>query len=108
MGCEPREVTTFERDADGQVVRAVTVREPEWTDQDRGWVLALLAEQADTCGGCGQPVSECFDPKTMREWQAVERQCQACRVVEAQHEANAEASTRRRGLRVGVRRIAAQ
>ncbi len=32
--------------------------EPEWTDEDRSWALALIQHEDDTCHGCGQPLSE--------------------------------------------------
>jgi hypothetical protein len=104
MGRRVREVTTYERDNDGRIIRSTAVRDAEWTDEDRGWVLALLAEEADTCPGCGQPNSVCRDPKTMYEWRAVQVQCQACRMIETQRESDAD-GPKRRGIYTGVRRI---
>lgn len=57
-GREPRQVTTYTYDEGGRVVRSVTVREPEWTKQDLAEASALLQVEADTCRGCGQPMSE--------------------------------------------------
>lgn len=31
---------------------------PKWTDEDRGYSLALLAYEASLCEGCGLPLSE--------------------------------------------------
>lgn len=60
-GWEPASETTYEYDPDGQLVRAVTVTEPEWDTGDRKWALALLELEADTCGGCGGPLTETTD-----------------------------------------------
>lgn len=35
------------------------------------------------CGGCGNPLDECRDPKTARTWQVIDETCQACLVGEA-------------------------
>jgi len=82
----------------------VTVREPRWTDDDRGWALALLAEEAGMCpGGCGQPAEVSHDPKTARTWQVHTATCQACLVRDAQMESDAKESAGR-GKLYGVRR----
>lgn len=37
----------------------MTVREPEWTDQDRAEILALRVYEDSLCpNGCGQPLEE--------------------------------------------------
>lgn len=41
----------------------MTVREPEWTEQDLAEAMALLKVEADTCQGCGEPRSETTSPK---------------------------------------------
>lgn len=81
------------------------MREPEWTDEDRGWVLALLAEQRDTCQGCGYPLEECRDPASMHQWRIVQDQCEACRMLDMQRDIDAESTTKRRGMHTGVIRI---
>ena len=52
-GWEPSRVTTVERDDDGRIVRTVTVTEPEWDDEERGWMQALDELDGQTCSGCG-------------------------------------------------------
>lgn len=52
-GWEPRTVTTVERDQDGRVSRTVAVREVEWDDEQRAWMLALAEVEAQECPGCG-------------------------------------------------------
>lgn len=85
-------------------MRAVTRREPEWTDEDRGLVLALLAERDETCPGCRQPMDECRDPKTAGSWSPVQQVCQACVVQEAASDNAGEGGKRQRGLYLGVTR----
>jgi len=83
------------------MVRSVTTREPEWTDKDRAWLLAYLAEQDETCKGCGNPLDECRDPKTAGRWRVVHQTCEACRVAEADADNQAEAARaggKQRGL----------
>lgn len=57
--------------------------EPEWSELDRGLVLALLAERAETCKMCGHPMSVCRDPKTAGTWLVTEEICQPSRVAQA-------------------------
>ena len=32
--------------------------EPLWLEDDRAWAIALLQVEAETCRGCGHPLSE--------------------------------------------------
>jgi hypothetical protein len=41
------------------LVRAVTTREPRWTEQDRAEVIALATWRAGLCPKCGQPIDVC-------------------------------------------------
>lgn len=86
-----------------QLVRSVTTTEPEWTDADRGLVLALLEERRDACPMCGHPMSECRDPHTAGTWQVSEEICQPSRVAQAAQE-NANEKKRRRGVVMKTRR----
>lgn len=56
-GREPVEVTEYERDTDGLIVRATTTREPEWTEQDTIEMLALTEYRDSLCDCCGLPQS---------------------------------------------------
>lgn len=105
LGKPVRETTTYVYD-DGRVVSSTTVRDPAWTDEDRGWLLALIGEEADTCSGCGHPASETRDPALMYQWRLVERKCWACVVLEADADARAESKTKDRGLKTGIARHA--
>jgi MinD superfamily P-loop ATPase len=74
-----------------------------WDDTDRGLVLALLEERAETCSSCGHPTSVCRDHNTAGHWDVVEDTCEASRVAEAVMENNVKAEVKRRGLIVSTR-----
>lgn len=63
MGWEPGEVTSFEYDDEGRVVRAVTVREPEFSDWDRAALLADRARDLAPRSRTGILMSEAIDRK---------------------------------------------
>ena len=81
----------------------VTVTESVWTEHDRALLIALLAEQRETCPSCGHPMSLCRDPRTAGRWQVVTSICEATRVREAQAHNLAEAKRPTRGLHLGAR-----
>lgn len=59
LGREPREITRHYYNKKGQVVRSVTVKEAEWTDEDLALHTAHVQEQAGRCPGvCGLPLDE--------------------------------------------------
>lgn len=88
--------TTYEYDEQGRLVEALTAAESQWTDADRGLLLALLAERRETCSECGHPMSLCRDPSTAGRWQVMENVCQATRVAQAVAEDVAQG--KRRGV----------
>jgi hypothetical protein len=57
-GWEPKQRTSYTYDGDGQLVSSTTTREPEWDDEDRAIIYAILDYRADLCPGCGQPMSD--------------------------------------------------
>lgn len=65
-------------------------------------MLAYLAELREVCPGCGLPLDECRDPKSMGKWRIVDQTCEACRIAEADADNRAEAAAqtkaRQRGL----------
>lgn len=61
-GWEPGEVTTFEWDGAGRLLRAVTVREPEFSDVDVAMLLADYERQHLPRGRHGIPLAEAMDP----------------------------------------------
>jgi hypothetical protein len=69
-----------------------------WTPTDRGLVLALLAERAETCPSCGHPMSVCRDPRTAGSWQVVQEVCQPSLVAQVVAEQIATAEVRKRGV----------
>jgi hypothetical protein len=82
----------------------VTVTEPRWTDLDRGLLLALLAEQRETCSECGHPMSQCRDPKTAGHWEVIRAICEPSRIAQAEASNLAEAKTKQRGVVLSTRR----
>lgn len=94
--------TVNEYDSDGRIARSISTAEPEWSDLDRGLVLALLAEQREVCPLCHHPMSVCRDPRTAGSWEVMEEICQPSRVSQAAAEAVRE--SKRRGVVVMTRR----
>lgn len=68
-GWEPAEVTTFERDADGVVVRAVTVREAEFSRADVALLLASRRAARVPRNRLGIPFAEATDPARQYDWE---------------------------------------
>lgn len=68
-GWEPAEETTYEYDGDGRLVRSVTTRETEWTEEEQDWMLALSEYRASLCPcGCGHPLRETAAQEGTHEW----------------------------------------
>lgn len=75
-------MTTFEYDESGRLVRAITVREPEWLDDDRDWAEADDLERVGACEGCGMPLDETTDPANEGAYVAAEPvKCHGCAPV---------------------------
>ena len=104
LGEPVHEVTEYEYDQAGRLTRSVTTRPSPWTDEDRGWLMALLAEEREVCPGCGQPLEVCRDPATAGSWSPVTTTCEACRILDATRDNYAEGGRPQRGLYLGVRR----
>jgi YD repeat-containing protein len=62
-GREPAEVTEYEYDEQGRLVRSVTTREPRYTEQDRAELLALAIYREGLCPRCGRPLDVCTAPE---------------------------------------------
>lgn len=80
----------------------MTVTDPEWTDTDRGLLLALLAEQADVCPMCGHPMEVCRDPGTSGQWQVIPGTCYPSQVAQIVREELTEKN--RRGVVIATKR----
>jgi hypothetical protein len=85
-GWEPRETTVHEYDDDtGRLIRSTTTREPEWDDQQRGWMLALAHYRASHCPDCH---GELRHTLTVEDWDVDPPiRCHRCTAI-------AEAATR--------------
>jgi hypothetical protein len=90
LGWEPRRVTTFVYDENGRLEQAITVTEPEWDDEERGWAYAHADLAAEMCpGGCGHPLSESAAVGADDDYRAKSLQCHACgTVARAQEDRN--------------------
>lgn len=61
----------------------MTVREPEWTEQDLAEAMALLKLEADTCRGCGELLSESTHPDAEGGYEVdPPTRCHACTELE--------------------------
>lgn len=79
------------------------MHEAPWTDEDRAWHLAYMAERDERCSGCGQPLAECMDPDTAGRWEVLKRTCEPCRVAEAEMENDSELKSRPRGRKYSTK-----
>lgn len=76
-GREPAEVTEYEYER-GRLVRSVTTREPAWTEQDRGEVIALAIYRDSLCPKCGRPLEVCTsDEETGPQFEVRQSTCRA-------------------------------
>ena len=76
-GWEPAEVTTYEYDGDGRLVRSTTVREAEFTPDEVASLLASRRAAGVRRGSHGYTIAEATDPanqfafapsKPVRDW----------------------------------------
>lgn len=49
-----------------------------WTEEDRRWAIALIAEEAEKCPGCGGQLTETTDPEHEEHWHAEAMRCHRC------------------------------
>lgn len=61
--------------------RIVRPGEPAWLPEDRDEALALMANDAATCHGCGQPRAESTDPANEYGYTAEGQRCHACAAI---------------------------
>jgi hypothetical protein len=61
-GWEAQQVTEYEHDERGLLVRSVTTQEPEWDEEQQGWVLALAMWESFRCKQCGGDLHETAHP----------------------------------------------
>lgn len=52
--------------------------EPLFTDEDRDLALALYANEADACPGCGEPMSITTSPEAEGAYRADAIRCHGC------------------------------
>jgi hypothetical protein len=61
-GWEPQEEHAHEHDDNGRLVRTVVHREPEWDDEERGWILGWLLYDSNVHEACGHYLPDSTDP----------------------------------------------
>jgi hypothetical protein len=80
-------VTTYTYDDHGRVIEAVTITESEWDETEQAWAMLLIDIEADTCGGCGQPLTETL---TLEAYEGYESGppavCQGCKALHRRQE----------------------
>jgi len=104
LGRPLRATTIYHYDQVGRLTHSTTEWEPLWTDDDFAWALGKIAEDADRCTGCGQPLSETTRPDAEGAYEALlPIRCHACTPLERRREeyANTEVPS---ALRFGVRK----
>jgi hypothetical protein len=82
-GRETRTVTEYQRDdATGALLRSVTVRESDWTEQDQAEILALQIYRDSLCECCGLPkdITQVHERDAPR-FRVTHRMCQARRTL---------------------------
>lgn len=90
-GEEPTEVTEYEYDKHGRLVRSVTTRGPEWTAEDRAMVFAFLDYEHLVCNGCGGFLPETTDKASEGQYVAdLPHRCHRCDALGKQQEAYAD------------------
>lgn len=73
------------------MISSITTTEPEWDEEERAWVLALLDYEADQCRGCGGQLSETTDPDTEGKWKVqLPVRCHKCTALAEHQQAYAE------------------
>ncbi|MGI5161387.1 hypothetical protein [Microbispora sp. CA-102843] len=74
----------FYDEATGRLTHSETTWESEWDEDDFDWAVGHMAEEADRCPGCHQPLSETTDPAAEGRYQASALRCHACTPLEAE------------------------
>lgn len=78
-------------DEAGRLVRTVVVREPEWDEEQRAWMLGLAEREARECKRCGHDLAETLNPQW--EWVPATSDpmvCGACAASIAQEQKHAK------------------
>jgi hypothetical protein len=82
--------------------RVVQPGDPQWLPMDRGWALALLQVEADSCPDCGQPWGEVTSPDNESAYRADLIRCHACAAGALAVRAHQDQNGKTDGLHVHV------
>ena len=83
--------------------RVVAPGEPLWTDEDRGWAMALLEYEADICSWCGQPRSQSMAAENEFRYESQALRCHGCKAVARGSEPFSKPDSDTRGLMIAVK-----
>lgn len=87
LGRQRVSVTTYEYDGHDRLVRAITVHDAEWTDEDLDTAKAKRRNDAENCPGCALPLSETTDLANQGEYIVPPpTRCFACTEMERERE----------------------
>lgn len=59
-------------------MESITTHDADWLAEDLDGIRLLEDHEASLCDGCGQPLVECLDPNTRRQYSARLIPCNAC------------------------------
>jgi hypothetical protein len=65
---------------------SVTTVEPEWSEQDRGWIQALLSIEHSKCPGCGGDLEETTRQDPDEGYDVEHQPCKRCQSLEIARE----------------------
>lgn len=107
-GRVPAETTTHEYDENGRLVRSVTTREAEWTDEDRAVAVAWISYRSSICS-CGESLIATTDPRMEGRYEPDGFvQCHKCVGLEQARdpvEKNPDSHPRRHTYRYEIKRL---
>lgn len=81
-GWEPKTVTEYVYNDNGQIDHTITTVEPEWDEDETSLMLALHALELDTCSGCNGRLSETTLPENDDNYKVdPPERCHKCTVL---------------------------
>lgn len=69
------------------MIEAVTVTEPEWSEEDRAWAAALIDLEWVTCPGCGGDLTQTTSPDPDQGFRVEDTVCEKCKAISTARDA---------------------